>query len=159
MIVRLVMTIALSILLSGCINQQYLEHHSQPYPIYDAHTVATKDTAVFIALDDKKEFTPDIRIVEVDGQRPGCASWGCPFWVRATPGRHNIKISYTFFLGNLRKTATLEVAVDMKPRHTYIARYDISEGYIMTYIDDLGQDASYSLQLGVDGKRYPVLFK
>lgn len=153
-------TLATLLALTGC------AFHRTPYPMMDSARPPA-DTAVFSALDDKGIKFVDSRIPSVDGKETSCIEVGCPYWVRVAPGSHSFVVHYTSnFSWGFRTSgysyAKLNIDIpDMQPRHVYVARYKEFKDRVEVRIEDLGENPSYGITLGLDGANkqfYPVKF-
>jgi hypothetical protein len=111
------------------------------------------DTAVFSARNELLASCPHGATVQMVDSRK-TSRWIYPMWVRVAPGTHSFVVQCTletYLVANkiVRKYVNLEVKVpDMKPRHVYVARYDLIGGKIKIAADDLGENSYYSIQLG-----------
>lgn len=142
----------LAMLIGGC------AFHQTPYVMYEGD-VPLANTAVFSSLDDRATPRNESRIHSVDGKPTSCVQAGCPYWVRVLPGAHQFLVRYLLPGIPVQRYANVPVQVpDMKPRHVYVARYQLSGNTVRVTFEDLGEDPDYGIPLGLEGTRYRAKF-
>lgn len=141
---------------SGCAS-------SGPPMMYEDKQRPLSNTSVFSSWSEDPREIAEIK--KVDGIDINCAMAGCPLWVRVTPGKHVFTIRYNFYVPGsptyLTGTHDLEIP-DMKAKHVYVARFQVSGNTLKTSIQDLGENPNYTLTSGLKGvnqKSQGVLFE
>ncbi len=125
---KLAALLCLLVGLSGCGTLDF----TTPYITYPG-THALADTAVFMARDNQ---SGEHVIATVQAVNETSVRLKAPIGVRVLPGRHTFHIQYT---SGIRKTEKLlQLEVDVKPLHVYVARYDEVAGTVSARVEDLG---------------------